>query len=322
MTRTDIHSPKNFDPAAYSYVGSFDNYPPPGTFVSDRRDDYDTQFGHVEGALNFAHAEYSAARRLMSEHGAKIHFDSDEGYSQCDHCGARIRYVSIFKHTTGELIAVGDTCAAERFGCDSRREYDIKRLREAAASQRESAKAFGKASEFLNETAPELVEWMLTPEAEKVDGIFLDISRKLIRFGSISEKQIAFCGKLLQDYFQRQRNGGKTDRELHFDAEREAAEDCPNGRTEITGIVIKSAWHESDFGSQLKLTVKDDRGFIVWVTCPSLMVHHFSDEFMNTNGKGKRISFTATLQQSDRDAKFGFGKRPSKAALLEEAIAA
>jgi hypothetical protein len=314
MTRTDIHSPKNFDPATYTYIGSFDNFPAPGTFVSNTRDDYDTQFGRVEGALNFAHAEYIGARRLMSEQGAKIHFDSDEGNSQCDHCGARIRYVSIFKHTSDELIAVGDTCAAERFGCDSRREYDIKRLREVAASQRESAKAFGKASEFLNEVAPELVEWMLTPEAEKVGGIFLDISRKLIRFGSISEKQVAFCGKLLQDYFQRQRNGGRTDRELQYDAEREAAEDCPNGRVAITGVVLKESYQESDFGETLKLTIKDDRGFMVYVTCPS--------SISNNVGKGSRLTMMVTLQQSDRDAKFGFGKRPSKAVLLNEAIAA
>lgn len=312
MTRTDIHSPKNFDPAAYAYVGSFDNFPAPQTFLSNQHDDYDTQFGRVESALNFAHAEYSAARRLMSEHGAKIHFNSDEGYSQCDHCGARIRYVSIFKHTTGELIAVGDTCAAERFGCNSRREYDIKRLREAAAGECESVKTFGKASEFLNATAPELVEWMLTPKAENVGGIFLDISRKLIRFGSISEKQVAFCGKLLQDHFQRQRNGGKTDRELQFEKERLAAEDCPNGRVTITGIVLKESYQESDFGETLKLTIKDNRGFMVYVTCPS--------NIANNVGKGSSVTMVVTLQKSDRDAKFGFGKRPSKAALLDEAV--
>lgn len=313
MNRTDIHSPKNFDPAAYSYVGSFDNFPEPGSFIGEWSGPYKTEFGSVE-ALNPCHAIYTAAHKLMRERGAKIHFDSDEGNSQCDHCGAHIRYVSIFKHTSDELIAVGDTCAAERFGCDSRREYDIKRLREAAASERESVKAFGKASEFLNIAAPELVEWMLTPEAEKVGGIFLDITRKLIRFGSISKKQVAFCGKLLQDYFQRQRNGGKTDRELQFDAEREAAEDCPNGRVMITGIVLKEQMQESDFGETLKLTVKDDRGFVVYVTCPS--------NISNNVGKGSRLTMMVTLQQSDRDAKFGFGKRPSKAVLLEETIAA
>ena len=184
MTRNDIHSPTNFDPAAYSYVGSFDNFPEPGAFRSTTQSMFSTEFGDVE-ALTPSHAYYTAARRLMDEHGAKIHFNPDEGYSQCDHCGAHIRYVVIYKHTSGEYIATGETCSQERFGCDSRREYDVKRLREAAASEREAAKSFGKAQEFIREAAPELEQWMLSPDSvNTVGGIFADIAHKLVKFRS------------------------------------------------------------------------------------------------------------------------------------------
>lgn len=302
--RTDIHSPKNFDPAAYSYVGSFDNFPEVGAFMNNVVSDFDTPFGPIK-ALTFEHSMYVAGHHLIETEGAKIHFV--DGNSQCDHCGTRIRYVSIYRHSSGEVIAVGDTCAEERFGCADRRQYDIKRLREAAASTRESQKAFGAASTFINESAPELAEWMLSPVANDVHPIFADISRKLIRFGSISEKQIQFARRLLQEHFERQRNGGKSDRELGFEKERESAEDCPQGRIQITGTILKSEWKETDFGGSLKITVKDDRGFIVWMTCPS-----------NLGGeRGSKIQVTATVEPSDRDPKFGFGKRPAKGSVIE-----
>src|SRR6185503_6357032 len=203
--RTDIHSPKNFDPANYNYVGSFDNFPAPGSFVSAKEQtSYDTAFGTVL-AFTYDHADYKAAHDLLEREGAKIHFDSNKGTSQCDHCGAHIRYVSIYRHIDGEVVAVGDTCAADRFGCADRRAFDIKRLKEHAASARESQRAFGAASTFIQQAAPELAEWMLNPIASEVGPIFLDISRKLIRYGKISERQVDFCRRLLQEYYERQR---------------------------------------------------------------------------------------------------------------------
>lgn len=307
MNRTDIHSPTNFEPADYTYVGSFDNWPEPGAFLSHApAQDFETDFGKVEGAFTWEHAQYLGGRRLLTAEGAHVHFDPERGEEQCDHCGARIRYVTLYRHKSGVVIAVGDTCAQERFGQTDRRAYDIKRLKQLAADARERAKTMGAAVTFLEANAPELVEWTLSPAAETVHPIFADISRKLVRYGSVSPAQIGFCRRLLREHMERQRNGGKTDAELAREAERAAAPDCPEGRYEITGEVLKVAEHESDFGIDWKMTVKDDRGFVVWMTVPGNL----------DVTRGDRVAVTATVSRSDRDPKFGFGKRPSKARLL------
>lgn len=312
--RTDIHSPTNFEPADYTYVGSFDNYPEPGMFVSPSWADYETDFGTVH-ALNSEHADYTAAHKLIDEHGAKIHFGHACG-SQCDHCGARIRYVTIYRHKSGECIAVGNDCANGRFGCDSRREFDVRRLMKAAADLRERTKAMGQAVTFVDEHCPELSEWMLTPAANTVDPIFADLARKLIKFGSLSDKQVGFARKLLNEHHERLRNGGKTDRQVAWDVQKAQAEDCPKGRIRIIGSVIKAAFHESGFGETLKVTIKDDRGFVVWMTCPASLQLVECEGFQRSLERGDRVAVTVSVEPSDRDPKFGFGKRPAKPEIL------
>ena len=66
----------------------------------------------------------------------------------------------------------------------------------------------------------------------------------------------------------------------------------------------------SQFGDTLKMLVQDDRGFRVWGSVP---------KSLGDAERESRITFTATVTASDRDAKFGFFKRPTKAAILEEA---
>ena len=87
---------------------------------------------------------------------------------------------------------------------------------------------------------------------------------------------------------------------------------CPTGRVEITGRVLKCELRPTKFGMTLKMAVRDDRGFTVWVTCPSAI---------SEAERGDRVQFTATMQPSTDDPMFGFGKRPTKAKLLETARA-
>lgn len=68
--RNDIHSPTNFDPASYVYVGSFDQWPEAGAFVSQTRSEYKTDFGVVD-AFTYDHAEYLGGKKLMQELGKR-----------------------------------------------------------------------------------------------------------------------------------------------------------------------------------------------------------------------------------------------------------
>jgi len=76
----------------------------------------------------------------------------------------------------------------------------------------------------------------------------------------------------------------------------------------ITGVVVKVAVQENDFYCRDVMTVEDDRGFRLWGSVPSSL--DIEDI------KNKRITFTAKVTQSDRDPKFGFFKRPTKAEMI------
>lgn len=122
---------------------------------------------------------------------------------------------------------------------------------------------------------------------------------------AIHEKLIGDLVRL-QKYAQEQQ---KSEREKRDEAH-EAGEDAPEGRIVITGIVLAFKLQSSQFGDTLKMLVQDDRGFRVWGSVP---------KSLDDAERESRITFTATVTASDRDAKFGFFKRPTKAEILEEA---
>lgn len=113
----------------------------------------------------------------------------------------------------------------------------------------------------------------------------------------------------LQKYQQEQREAQRAER----DAAHEAGENVPEGRVLITGTVLAFKVQESIYGDVLKMLVQDDRGFRVWGSVPSSL---------DDAERESRITFTATVTASDKDAKFGFFKRPAKAAVITEVMAA
>ena len=112
-------------------------------------------------------------------------------------------------------------------------------------------------------------------------------------------------------------------------AERLVAEDCPTGRVKITGTVLKTEVRDGIYGTQYKMTVKTDCGYIVWGSIPSELqlidesVEHPADEhgeawtetLQRSLKQGERVKFTATVEPSSTDSKFGFYKRPASAAV-------
>lgn len=91
--------------------------------------------------------------------------------------------------------------------------------------------------------------------------------------------------------------------------ESEVVSDCLTGRVEVTGVVTSTDSRANDFGVRYVMTVKDDRGFRVWGSIPSAI----------NPSVGDRVTFTATVEKSDKDGTFGFYTRPSKARILQTA---
>ena len=124
--------------------------------------------------------------------------------------------------------------------------------------------------------------------------------------------------------------------------EEAAQHPVPEGRQVVTGEIIGTKVVEGDYGTAYKITVKDDRGFRIYVSMPKAQSDEAYDTFVQwveDNGyslydfgpscfflgtqdekypsvKGRRITFTATLTRSGDDEAFGFGSRPTKGAWL------
>lgn len=123
-------------------------------------------------------------------------------------------------------------------------------------------------------------------------------------------------------------------------AEHAASHPAPSGRVAVTGTITGTKIIENDFGTAYKITVLDDKGFRVYVSIPRAQADIARDDFIDRiteagssiydfgsgcwfvgteryeGVKGRRITFTATLEASSDDASFAFGSRPTKGAWL------
>lgn len=275
MTRTDEHSPSNFDPAEYTYVGSFDAWR-----------DY-----HLTPA---AAEEERRLIAFLDHHG--FEGGNWERKGQCDHCGARFRYVQVWEHLpTNVYVAIGETCGDERFGLDSRASFDRKALQGRAAAAREAAKKAASIAATY-EANPGLAEAFEVP-----NDFISDVRSKLERYGSISERQIAAVIRVA---------ASTRARLVERAAEDERKVPAPVGRVTFFGEVVSRKFFEGDWGCGYKLTVK--------VTAPEgIYLVNFNEPSKIRTERGDTVRVTATLTQSDRDPSFAFGKRPSGAAILD-----
>lgn len=283
-TRTDVHRPSapDFDPAGYELVDVFDLHPKDGDWdgsVATRLQD---------GGINWA------------EH-------LPVGYDVCGHCGTHLRYAALMRHdATRTMMFIGQTCLGERFWLATA--ADFKALRESAAAKAEETRRRNREHElksevvaFINGGHPLLVELSYRNNGGTVDhNTFLsDVAYKLFQYGNLSTNQESAVVRVIQQDIER---AGKRAAELI----EHPATNAPTGRVTVTGEVLMVKFYDSDYGGSLKMIVRDDTGFRVFVTVPSSI----------DANKGSRVTFTATITPADDDPTFSFGKRPSKASVL------
>ena len=145
-----------------------------------------------------------------------------------------------------------------------------------------------------------------------------------IAYGKLTEKQCDAVRKCIAR--EAEWAAQKEAKKAEWAKERENAEDVPEGRAVITGAIIGEKIVDSQFGQTRKITVKDDRGFIVYGTIARAIEDKIIDDFYDNeyeqdeNAKikfvGVRITFAAAITPSDDDPKFGFYKRPTKAQII------
>lgn len=310
--RTDVHRPKEIRPEDYSWVFSYDTQPP---------------LVPME--------DQAAATRALEEW--RRHFDrfvlepirksTTTVYSspyRCDHCGAHLRYGNLyFYEPAGGVIVIGDICAEETMEVPDRAHLEQKRIREAAKAARMAEAENKKARERRERAEQEFPEATALLETYQGENSFiLDVSERFKRQGYLSEKQAAALVRAHHRDLEREDQRRK---EAALIASGEI-EPVPEGRHLITGEVVTDYWKDYGMGqSRHVMIVRDDRGFKVWCTVPSaidtvdLPPTKTSIGGQRPLGSGDRVQFKATLEPSDRDPAFGFGKRPASAKLLEQA---
>lgn len=284
MSRNDAHSPANLVTEDYEYILSADNSPEFGPGWVMQYGDFGLETSRALGRTD----------RL------------GRGVWQCHHCGARIRYFAVLKHVpTGDYIAVGETCLENRF---ERATHEFQALRRQAQLDRQAQRIKTAIAEFVASNSD--LAFMAdktgetTPEASKDNDFIKDVARKLRQYGELSERQIeAVRRAVVRDAERAARQEAQAE---------EATAPVPTGRVTITGTVVMRRFYENDFGGSIKIIVKGetDGGFWkVFVTEPAAI----------TTEVGDVVTLTATIEASDKDESFGFGKRPSKASVLTPA---
>lgn len=304
-TRSDVHSPANFNPENYEYVGAYDNSPDP-------------EF-HRSVGPNYL-------KTLLAQSETARYGD---GF-QCDHCGAHIRYVGVFKHIpTGDHIAVGQVCTDNRFPLSK---VDFDRLRKQAQLDREQCRLrvawdlFKTEHSFVAGADAEstVLSWNDFDASE--NGFVQDVLRRGRQYGSISDRQLeAIYNAVIRD---RER----ADREAAEAANPTPTVPVPTGKgIIITGKVVSAKLKDTDFGSVWKMLVVVDTPegqYKVWGSCPAGLRDDLIDygPRLANGGFGPprvtpdlTVTFTANVDRSSDDEAFGFFSRPRKASVVARA---
>jgi hypothetical protein len=307
MKRTDIHRPSAIIVDEYQYVG--------------------VEHIKIESLGDAMHQTYmrEQIRAHMATTGGTYSRHTHGG--NCHVCGnANAIYTILFYHPlTNVYVRLGKDCAEKLEYSESEFNAFVsahKHYTELKAGKRKAQgfleeKGIGRAwairEEYLNTpSAHSQIEGEMTPtqvaavrkafQDEKEASTICDMINKLIKYGDMSDKAVAYIKVMIA------RIDRRPEIEAQRAAERAAAKDCPTGRVTVTGKIVSVKVVEGFYGTQIKMVLKSDEGFVVYATVPSSIFEPKKD---------MKITIKATLTPSDDDPKFGFGKRPTLVSVEE-----
>jgi len=320
--RTDVHRPSQLITEDYEFIGCS----PQWVYRGDRGDG-EVEWDDVNDfGLTDEQQDYVDNNRF---NGNAI---NNRG---CDCCGSKPRAVAYYKHIpTGEVITVGLICS-EKIQAGAWEEGHRQALTVIAERKRAIKKAEGESFIDSNSGLRSVLE---SGKHEILD----DMLGKVHKYGSLSEKQVAFAFRLFAQCIEREEEKARLLAKLDG-----ATLDCTQ-RITVAGTVKTVKWQDSDYGGSYKMLVELDSGFKVWGTVPTSFAdaNDYADSHINdirqygggwgaerlakeqaelnkleleTIRIGNSIQFTARFQMSNDDATFAFFKRPTKLTKTEGA---
>lgn len=310
--RTDLAAPTVIDPAAFIFVAGV-------YFGSNADEDFDAMLGEwmAEKDEDGKAGWYSKRPEVLAKFPPLVPNGNFIRKGTCDHCGARFDWGSVYAHTTGGHIVVGNVCASKTMDVPSRLALDERRMKAKIAAAREAARNAAKARA---EATVGGYEWLYA--GAHGNRTLDDIARKGLAWGGLTVAQVGLVKKL-HDGTPAEWEVKKAERDAARATEDAAAQPVPvtDARVEVEGEVLTVKEQEGfTGGTVLKMLVKTAHGFKLWGAVPAIL----ADQFGGTNEaapflRGKRVKFSAKLQRSDKDPKFGFFSRPTKASIVEAA---
>lgn len=289
------HTASNFDPQSYEIVDYLDSkqpqfFPMPGLACNTIE---------YQAGLN---EYYERLERWRNEW--KHYFGESYGshLRRCEHCNrtGHVRYCAVVRHKpTGEMLTFGYQCA-ERCEFKDKASFRLKYILTHANK-------------------------MMIHERRKRERNLWDLRHPDFIVALVKARCLDKKGEFVWDIYNRYAEGldipsdrqaesfvKAVNRECNWELERVRRkleedklpkEPVPEGRIQITGLVLSTREQDTMFGLVTKCLVRDDRGFKVWGTCVA--------------DKGERVTFRATVERSKDDEYFGFYKRPYKPEVLD-----
>lgn len=303
MKRTDLHRPSVVNPADYDFIACFYS----GTGL-------DAAMANLAAQQEFrAHMEHTGGKF------ARITYDDgSSGSTGCDVCGARCANTARFHHVpSNTYITTGLDCAAkmsignalEFRSFQKRIAAGLKTQRGKLKAQRElEAAGLGRAWAIWEADQAVIrslqnVEGSTYPWPPKQETTIIDIVNRVIRYGEPSEAQTKYLHSLLKQIDERAVTAAKRAAEM----ETAAPVPATDKRVKIAGKVLSLRNEEGTYGPVRKMLVQHADGYKLWGNAPSCL---WSAKV------GDTVEFDAKITRSERDSKFGFYSRPTKASVI------
>lgn len=229
----------------------------------------------------------------------------DYSIGSCRVCGIGLKNNYLIDSSDGHHFSVGCDCVGH--SGDAGLIDDVKKSKRTRRQLKKAAERKAVRDQWQIEAEEKLTVFYIANREEVItllsysgtNNFINDIVSKLTQWGGLSESQVKVALKAIQK---------EKDEKLAL----ANAEPVPitDQRIKITGAILSINIKEQygyNGGIEYRRVglILDDRGFKVWGT-------------MNEGDTGDKIEFMCRVQQSDKDDKFGFFKRPTKIKITEE----